>query len=182
MKLKLTPKQETRFWSKVDKSEHPNGCWLWMKARTNGYGCVNLNRKTYKSHRVAWALACGGSMPPSHLCVCHRCDNPLCVNPSHLWLGTLAENNRDRSLKGRSASSATHPGAFAQGDEHYTRRLGALVKGEAHPFSKLTETGVRAIRALAEQGIPQAVIAEKFGLPRPTICKVVHRTTWAHIV
>ncbi len=87
-----------RFVSKVAKSD---GCWLWKGKTMSGYGTVIINQHLFRAHRVAWTIAYGPI--PDELCVCHTCDNPRCVRPSHLWLGTQEENQEDKIRKGRQA-------------------------------------------------------------------------------
>lgn len=97
-----------RFWSKVARRA-PGECWEWIGSRfPRGYGRLKLNRKTAYAHRVSWELAHGVPVPDG-LCVLHRCDNPPCVNPAHLWSGTMADNMHDRDAKGRGRWGPNRP-------------------------------------------------------------------------
>lgn len=128
-----------RFWSKVDQSAGPDGCWIWTAGRTStGYGGFNLSAKdgekrAVKAHRFAYELQHGSVH--NGLNVLHRCDVPLCVNPNHLFLGTQKDNMLDMDLKGRRA------------------------RGERLPHTKLTDEAVTQIRAAHGS---QASIARQF--------------------
>ena len=88
-----------RFWDKVAIAG-PDDCWEWQASfHTTGYGQIKYNRKKWKAHRISWILTNGEI--PNTLCVLHKCDNPKCVNPNHLFLGTLKENTQDMLKKNR---------------------------------------------------------------------------------
>jgi DNA-binding XRE family transcriptional regulator len=146
-----------RFWSKVAK-RGPKDCWLWTGATTfRGYGKLG-NRANHGSdrfaHRVSYELNIGPI--PDGLCVCHTCDTPLCVNPSHLFLGTLAENNADREAKGRGS------------DKH----------GANNPRARLTAAIVKKIKKLRAKGMSQEKIGKIVGFPQTTISKIDRGVGW----
>jgi hypothetical protein len=94
------PTAEQRFWKMVDRNG-PNGCWLWTGGKTgSGYGRIDIDEKGVRAHRFSYELDTG--INPGKLQVLHKCDNPPCVNPEHLFLGTIFDNMRDCALKKRN--------------------------------------------------------------------------------
>ncbi|UEM08242.1 HNH endonuclease (plasmid) [Skermanella rosea] len=148
-----------KFWSLVDRSGGPDACWPWMGWKGPlGYGSVPDNLadgKRTSAHRRAYFLHYG--VDPGKLSVCHRCDNPSCANPAHLWLGTHQQNLMDGVQKGRISVAA--PGA-------------------ANFRSKLDEAQVRAILKSPEPGI---ALARRFGVSRSAISLIRTRVTWRHV-
>lgn len=109
---------ERRFWAKVDKNG-PNGCWIWTGALNQmGYGRFSIWKKEHWfAHRFAWTLLKGPA--PEGLFLCHRCDNPVCVNPEHLFPGTSADNNADMRAKGRQGAWKLSPEKVADIKQRY---------------------------------------------------------------
>lgn len=104
------PQITKRFWASV--SVRGDGeCWKWIGAQTHGYGSANIDGRRKGAHRVLMAALVGPI--PRDLFVCHRCDNPLCCNPSHLFLGNHADNMRDMVMKGRARGRMSSPRAEA---------------------------------------------------------------------
>ena len=166
----LPAKDINRFWSKVDSSAGPDACWPWTgRTHYSGYGDlafrVNGRREVHKAHRIAYTLAAGQSVQGDQS-VCHRCDNPRCCNPAHLWVGTHADNMHDRDRKGR----------------HYRGGAHDPVRGVDHPRAKLTEKDVREIRRLyAAGGMGLKALGKQFGITPMTVRAVVTRKSWRHI-
>lgn len=173
-----------RFWSRVDR-QGPGECWPWLASRfKDGYGQFRLGSHS-RAHRISWTLTFG-DIPPG-LCVLHRCDNPACCNPAHLFLGTNLDNVADMIAKGRNATgdrngSRLHPERLLRGDRHPNRlRPERVPRGVKNKNSKLTESDIRAIRNAVASGESQASVALKFGVHQTCVSAVVRLLTWRHI-
>lgn len=164
----LTEKLLKRFWDKVDKHA-PNGCWEWTAANSGGkrpYGQFFIlnpdgSRQLYQAHRVSWLIQ-HGSIPSSNIDLCHKCDNPKCVNPSHLFLGSRKENMEDCKRKGRNSPPPVR-------------------RGERANSAKLTEKDVRYIRSRPKRYGLFTELAAVFDVDTRTIENIWYRRTWKHI-
>lgn len=143
-----------RFMAKVDQSAD---CWIWTARKTpQGYGRFSLHGVNKLAHRVAFELFQG---PIGGLHVLHRCDNPSCVNPDHLWLGTNADNVADKVVKGRTPDLA----------------------GSRNPNSKLSAEDVLEIRCQFMSGVGRAELAKRYGVCAPYINQIATKKVWRQI-
>lgn len=158
MEPTLTPKQLERFEAKIRKTET---CWLWTGAISAGSGgSVKLNGSTWKAYRIAYCLYVG-PIPHAQL-VRHSCDNPSCVNPAHLLLGSQWDNMQDMKSRGRGRTTPR--------------------KGEASNLTKLKEVQVTEIlQLLRAGGRTHRQLALQFGVSRPTISLIASGKNWAHL-
>ena len=147
-----------RFMSKIN-IETSTGCWIWSGATESrfGYGKFRLNGRSINSHRAAWELFVGAI--PNGMFVCHKCDVPACVNPSHLFIGSSDDNNKDRAAKGRTVSP----------------------RGVLNHHAKLSEDDVRAIRKLRSHGMTGTEIAEQFPVHHCAVYDILNNKTWRHV-
>lgn len=157
---KYTEKDIARFWEKVSVSSSIDECWNWTRyLDPHGYGGFRHGGRSGRcriAHRVAFELTYGEI--PDGLVICHKCDNPTCCNPNHLFQGTHADNVRDKVAKGR---------------QH---------RGENHPGSKLTAKQVQSLRQRYAAGKDTvASLASELGVHEETIRKIVNRQRWAHV-
>lgn len=150
---------EKRFHEKTDASGGPDACWEWTAARdTRNYGVLQVSGRALGAHRVSWELTNGPI--PEGLFVCHKCDNPGCVNPSHLFLGTPADNMHDAIDKGRIHK----------------------VAGERHGNAKLLDQDIPDILAMLASGMSLAAVANHYRISRTTVCNIKNRKQWAHVL
>ena len=155
----MNEKDLNRFWAKVDKSAGEDGCWLWTSSDNGaGYGTFTWNGKSgLKAHRLSYELH-NGHGSANGMCVCHKCDTRRCVNPKHLFLGTYADNNRDRQAKGRTVIPDN--------------------RGENCGTSKLKNEQV--LQILAMEG-KQKDIAAMFNVSVATVSMIKLRRIWKHL-
>ncbi len=153
-----------RFWRQVNKTE---SCWLWTgpgSGPKGAYGGITINKKSLKAHRVSWELENGPI--PDGLCVLHKCDNPKCVNPEHLFLGTKKDNTQDMIQKGR----------------HYTKtKPQFILRGSDANPAKLNEKQVFQLRRLRLKGVSYHRMAKWINMSRQTIRKAVNGSQWVHV-
>lgn len=153
----FTTSMLNRFWSKVDKSNGDDSCWEWTAYKyPNGYASIRLNGVRYYAHRASWIIHYGEI--PEGLLVCHHCDNPPCVNPSHLFLGTTQDNVNDKMNKGRYR--AGH------------------VSGEDHPNSRFNWEIINKIRKSYAEGVTQQELADKYNTSQAYIGKIIKNIWW----
>lgn len=159
---------EDRFWANVIKSDAPNGCWLWIAtAATGKHGTFYVGGGKVQASHFAWESANGRPVPEG-LWVLHHCDNPPCVRPDHLYVGTHLDNVRDAVERDRYAiGNALH---------HDTRS-----RGERHGTAKLREVDVLAIRAKRTAGASLSQLAAEFGISKSQVHRITHSESWQHL-
>lgn len=157
MRRGVSREDAERFWEKVAVG-YADECWFWTGAMDErGVGQFWLHGEVVRAPRLAWSLA-NGQPFPEDLVACHRCDNPPCVNPAHIWPDTHQANVDDMTGKQR------HP------------------HGETHGAAKVTAEMVRAIRAEAALGLlSQEAIGQKYGISKWQVSNIARRLQWEHI-
>ena len=152
-------KEQDRFWNKVNKGNE-NECWEWVAGLdTPGYGIFYpTRRRPIHASRYSWEIHNGEI--PENICVLHKCDNPPCVNPNHLFLGTKKDNYQDMVTKGRQV----------------------VLRGEESPKSKLKEDDIRSIRQMYKsEKMTQKQLANLFGVTRGLIGHIIQGRIWNYI-
>jgi len=169
MNTKITQSEINKelFFSNV-KTTDSSGCWEWTGTKVCGYGHFRSNGKTMRAHRVSWVIH-NGEIPHrdsyNGMCVLHKCDNPACVNPEHLFLGTDKDNVRDMIAKGRN---------------HFNKP--PTLRGEHNGIHKLTCEQVKEIRdKYIPIKYPQIKLAKEYNVSRSLISYVVNNTYWVNL-
>lgn len=180
----MDEKTIARFWKKVDKAgpvpahcPELGPCWVWTAARfkTGGYGAFGIGttetaKSVARAHRVSWLISNGLLLDGE--CVLHRCDNPACVRPAHLFIGDRAVNNDDMRRKNR----------HSHGKQHGARIAANQIRGSDHVAAKITEATVREIKSLRAAGRSQSSIARAVGIDTSQVSRIVRGLAWAHVV
>lgn len=150
-----------RFWERVDIGRFDT-CWEWSGYRDKGYGQIRTQSGLVLTHRLAYEFMWGPI--PGKLFVCHRCDNPPCCNPWHLFIGTQLDNMRDMVSKGRQ------------------NRWKGRQRGEGHKNAKLTTNDIERIRTRYKVGdITKADLGRQYKVSYVTIAQIVKGRTWKHV-
>lgn len=153
----VTPADIDRWFATVEVTSE---CWNWTGAKNgDGYPYTNLRGQILRGNRLFWMLANRRSIPHDRL-ACHSCDNRACVNPAHLWLGTLTDNNRDRAAKGRSRDQ----------------------RGTKNNQAKLDDSKAIEIRRLYKAGLLQREIGAQFGITQTMVGRIVRGKAWTHAI
>jgi HNH endonuclease len=166
----MDEKTIARFWSKVERGG-PDDCWPWRGGRDkDGYGHFTVNRplpgKGYRAHRLAFSLSVRAV--PAELQVLHKCDNPPCCNPKHLFVGTQGDNIRDCVAKGRYVNCAM-------------RSPQLLPRGERQWNSKLTTDNILQMRDMVASGQRLHAVGRIFGVTKNTVQRIVSGRQWSHV-
>jgi hypothetical protein len=157
----------------VERIQVKPGCWGWV-GRRKGYGIIRFDRRPWFAHRLVWALLHGA--PAAGMYVCHRCDNPRCVNPDHLFLGTPKENVADMHRKGRSTHTR-HP----ELQRELGRRLGALRRGKVGEKAGHVKLTSEIVAKILRDGRSNAALAEIYNVTPGAIRHIRIGRTWRHI-
>lgn len=178
VKIKLLPTlvgyDYKRFWKKVEITANPDKCWNWTASHLMGegkqpYGKISFNKIFYFAHRISYLMHY--KEDPREMCVLHKCDNPRCVNPAHLFLGTNDDNVQDKKSKGRHRGFKMKPKSYE-----------GTARGVNHGMSKLNNQNVIQIKEeYCKGGITYQQLGSKYGVSKKTILNIINNRTWKHV-
>lgn len=153
------------------------GCWNWTRrSKQRGYGVAYFGKERWLAHRAAYTLAKGAI--PEGMSVCHSCDNPACINPDHLWLGTHKENMHDSIKKGRSRKPPVHVG-----EDHWRHKYPEMVeRGEDNPNAIKSDEEVIALRRDYVSGVPLATLFKRYSVTKSSIHDYTSGRSWKHLL
>jgi hypothetical protein len=155
---KLEGSPSERFFNNIIKSDDDKGCWIWVGlASKQGYGRMTIKKKQKLAHRYSWEFHFGEI--PEKMFICHKCDNPPCVNPAHLFVGNRSDNAKDMVSKNRNRDD----------------------RGSNHPMAKLNEEKVIKIRERINSGEVQKDLAKEYNVSPMTISMIKRRINWNNI-
>jgi hypothetical protein len=154
---------EDRYWAKVARRGNDE-CWEWTGGKDSGaYGMLVIAAPTPSGRTMLRAshvaLLLDGTSVPEGFMACHRCDNPPCVNPAHLYVGDQDSNMQDKKERGRIA----------------------VARGSENGISKLTEDDVRDLRTRAAAGVSRRILADEYGIDPSNLSYIIRRKTWTHV-
>jgi len=157
--MRLSVEDRSRFRSRYEP-DIKTGCWEWQASRNkDGYGRLKIGRYDELAHRVSYTIH-SGSIPQGRI-VCHSCDNPGCVNPKHLWLGSCGDNTQDMMRKGRHRCAGS--------------------AGDSNPRAVLSEKDAMQVIDLIKRGLNNKQIAARFGVAHSTISCIRRGKSWKHL-
>lgn len=176
------------FWDRLDLTNGPDACWLWPGCRDKaGYGLVRYGGKVIRAHRVAFAIHNQHQLGREF--ICHRCDNPPCCNPRHLFIGDPQTNVDDMVKKGRHRCGrgnrhgwVLHPESILRGDKHpFSIDPSKAARGEDASHKLFEHEVIEIRRRFAAGGISKSALARLYNVTPKNIRLVVERRTWRHI-
>ena len=167
----INQKDIERFITKIPVTDNDSICWEWSinpntkKARKHAdYGVFTLKQNNIVPSRMMWMLTYGEI--PDGMLICHKCDNPPCINPFHLFIGSYADNTKDMVMKGRK-STIVYPDR--------------LPRGINHKNAKLNDVDILQIRTMSSKGVSYKDIKAQFNIGKSNISSIINRKTWTHL-